>query len=241
MSRAVDLKVPKRPLDQRAADILREQILSGKFPPGHRLVEATLAEMLSVSRGTVRAALSELGHEGLVEQIAYTRWAVPELSPEDGWELYTLRSSLEGLAASLAAEKLTPEGRSALKKAFADLSEAVVDGKRGAVAVADSALHQTIIEVTGHRRLVRQYAIIAQQVQRYIASSNALLTDINDVLVQHEPIVTAILAGDAERAGRLAREHNLVEGRALVDHLSRVLEKGQMAPATRIHAAPASA
>src|SRR5262249_1893339 len=60
VSLVIDLKLPKDRLDNRAADLLREQILSGRFAPGLRLVEATLAEKLGVSRGTIRAALSQL-------------------------------------------------------------------------------------------------------------------------------------------------------------------------------------
>src|SRR5690242_2130858 len=99
------LMVDKQPLDKRAAELLRQRIVSGTFPPGYRLVEATLSEQMSLSRGTIRSALSQLAHEGLVTQKAYTRWAVSELSAGDAWELFTLRSALEALAARLAAER----------------------------------------------------------------------------------------------------------------------------------------
>ncbi len=81
--------VERRSLDRRAADVLREEILSGRFPPGYRLVETWLAQQLQVSRGTVRAALSELAHQGLVDQVAYTKWSVPDLKAQDAWELYS--------------------------------------------------------------------------------------------------------------------------------------------------------
>src|SRR5207248_1970559 len=121
MARQIDLTVARRPLDRRAADMLREQILGGGFPPGHRLVEARL--------------------------------------------------------------------------------EAAVAGqRRGAAAAADSALHKTIVALSGHRRLVEHYRIIEQQVQRYIASSNALLADPGDLVTQHAPLVGAVLAGKAVQA-----------------------------------------
>lgn len=222
MARQVDLTVARRPLDRRAADMLREQILGGAFPPGHRLVEAFLAEQLSVSRGTVRAALSELAHEGLVQQVAYTKWLVPELSAHDVWELYTLRSSLEGLAAGLAAAAARRQRMTALEEAFARLEAAVAGQRRGAAAAADSALHKTIVALSGHRRLVEHYRIIEQQVQRYIASSNALLADPGDLVTQHAPLVRAVLAGKAVQAERLARAHNVSEGRIFAAHLDRL-------------------
>jgi len=218
---AVDLKLSKRRLDRQAADVLREQILSGRFAPGLRLVEATLAEQLGVSRGTVRAALSELAHEELVSHVAYTKWMVPELSAEDAWELYTLRGSLEGLAARLAALQRSPATMASLTEAYERLVSAVATERRAAVAAADLTLHKTIVGITGHRRLIAQYKLIEQQVRRYIATSNAQIYDLHQILDEHEPIVKAIVAGDAVRAERLAREHNAPEVERFAGELAR--------------------
>src|SRR5262245_35109280 len=221
MSLVIDLKLPKDRLDNRAADLLREQILSGRFPPGLRLVEATLAEKLGVSRGTIRAALSQLAHEGLVLQVAYTKWMVPELSAADAWELYTLRGSLEGLAARLAAEHRTPESMRILSGAHDRLAKAVASGQHAPVAAADLALHKTIVAITGHRRLIGQYKLLEQQVRHYIVTSNAQIVDLHTMLDEHEPMVKAIADGDAARAERLAREHNAPEVRRFAADLAR--------------------
>src|SRR4051812_24775859 len=61
---ARSLKLDRRSLDWRAADVLREQILTGKLAPGQRVTETALAAQLEVSRGTLRAALRALAHEG---------------------------------------------------------------------------------------------------------------------------------------------------------------------------------
>jgi DNA-binding GntR family transcriptional regulator len=216
-----NLRLPKRRLDGQAADVLREQILSGRFAPGFRLVEAALADQLGVSRGTVRAALSELAHEGLVSQVAYTKWMVPELSAEDAWELYTLRGSLEGLAAKLATERRTPETMAVLRQAYERLEAAVTTERRSAVAAADLALHKTIVAITGHRRLIGQYKLIEQQVRHYIGTSNADIADQQELLSQHAPIVRAIVTGDSARAERLAHDHNAPEVRKFAEELAR--------------------
>lgn len=228
---AVNLRIPKRRLDGQAADVLREQILSGRFAPGYRLVEAVLADQLGVSRGTVRAALSELAHEGLVSQVAYTKWIVPELSAEDAWELYTLRGNLEGLAAKLATERRTPETMATLRDSYAGLEAAVASQRRSAVAAADLALHKTIVAITGHRRLIGQYKLIEQQVRHYIGTSNADVADQQELLSQHEPIVRAIVAGDAAQAERLAHDHNAPEVQKFAAALSRQCDQpGEVLP-----------
>jgi DNA-binding GntR family transcriptional regulator len=216
------LKVHRRSLDRRAADVLREEILSGRFPPGFRLVETWLAQQLHVSRGTVRAALAELAHQGLVEQVAYTKWSVPDLKAQDAWELYTLRASLEGLASFLAAEAMTPAAQASLKVSFERLSAAAKDGKVGPAVEADLALHKTIVALANHRRLSKQYEILEQQVRRYMASSNALMHDTREVGDQHRPLVEAILAGKPAEAEALAKAHNMTEGRKLFDRLKEI-------------------
>lgn len=228
---AVNLRLPKRRLDNQAADVLREQILSGRFAPGLRLVEATLADQLGVSRGTVRAALSELAHEGLVSQVAYTKWMVPELSAADAWELYSLRGSLEGLAARLATERRTAETVKTLGDAYGRLETAIAAARRPAVAAADLALHKTIVAITGHRRLIGQYKLIEQQVRHYIATSNADVVDLHELLDQHQPIVRAIVAGDAARAERLAHDHNAPEVEKFAAEMARANDqRGEILP-----------
>ncbi len=103
MAKLTSLKSEKRLLDRRAADQIRAHILEGVLPAGERLLETQLSEELEVSRGTVRSALAQLANEGLVQQVAFTRWEVSGTSTVDAWEIYTLRGALEGLGARLAA------------------------------------------------------------------------------------------------------------------------------------------
>jgi DNA-binding GntR family transcriptional regulator len=227
MQNLPSLKVHRRSLDRRAADVLREEILSGRFPPGFRLVETWLAQQLHVSRGTVRAALAELAHEGLVDQVAYTKWSVPDLKAQDAWELYTLRACLEGLASNLAADAMTAEGSTLLSDSFARLVAAANAGKVGPAVEADLAFHKTIVALAGHSRLSRQYEILEQQVRRYMTSSNALMHDTREIGDQHRPLFEAILAGESAEAEALAKAHNMTEGRKLFDRLTE-MEKSEV-------------
>jgi DNA-binding GntR family transcriptional regulator len=219
-------QLDRRSLDHRVADILRQQILSGALPPGHRLVETALAESLAISRGTLRAALRALTHEGLVAQVAYTKWMVPELSPADAWELYTLRGSLEGLAARLVTERQKPEAIAAVKHAFGRLEGAVAAESHGDVAEADAGLHKAIVMAAGHHRLQEQYRLLEQQIRRYILLTNAAIIDLHQMMPAHQPLVEAILVGDVETAARLALEHNAPEVDLAAEELA-ASEKGK--------------
>ncbi|WP_366658213.1 GntR family transcriptional regulator [Fodinicurvata sp. EGI_FJ10296] len=219
-------KISRQSLGKQAVDHLRGQILSGHLASGERLVETAIAEEVGLSRSTIRGALAELAHEGLVTQVAYTKWMVSELTAEAAWDLYTLRSALEGLAVRLAASQVTAEHIERIRKAQRNLEKAARKDDKAALAEADFALHELLIELSGNAQLMKHYRLIEQQVRLLIASSNSLIAAAADVVAQHKPIVDAICAGDEDAAEALMREHSLGEGRRLVDHIRATTSDG---------------
>ncbi|WP_138465818.1 GntR family transcriptional regulator [Poseidonocella sp. HB161398] len=213
-------KIERKPVEVQAIETLREAIVTGAIEPGERITEINLSEEMNLSRATLRSALHQLAQEGLVTLVPYTGWRVLSLGPQDVRELYTLRSALERLAAQLVAAGPGGAIRESIGAALADLSAACAGGTGDEIAEADFALHKAIIAAAGHGRLMSQYRLIEQQIRMYIRSSDALLPGGAEIYAQHVPMVEAILAGDAERAGQLAEEHNLAEGRKLTAHLA---------------------
>lgn len=211
--------IVKRSAESLAVAALRTHLISGSAAPGQRLTEAALSAKLSVSRATVRTALHRLTTEGLVHQIPYTGWEVVRLTARDAWELYTLRSSLEALAARLAATRRCDEAQASVSAALAQLERACRSAEPSVIADADFGLHTTIIRLAQHRRLLDQYQLIAQQTRLYIRSSDALISEPEVILAQHRPIAEAILAGRAAQAAKLSERHNVEEGEKLVAYL----------------------
>jgi DNA-binding GntR family transcriptional regulator len=231
------LKIPrvvKMPIEAQATDALRDAIVTGTIPAGERITEIQISQQMGLSRATVRTALHQLAKEGLLTLVPYTGWTVISLSSEDVWELYTLRSAAERLGAQLVASTITPTKIACLEAAFDALAQECQFKNATRIGEADFALHETIIRLADHRRLASQYALIEQQTRMLIVSSDVFDPEALDVKIdQHRPIVDAICAGDVEAAGRLAEQHNLVEGEKLTDCLKRLEnEKQSKAPAT---------
>ncbi|OZG75385.1 hypothetical protein BTA51_03125 [Hahella sp. CCB-MM4] len=191
--------ISKRSLEDQAADLIREAIINGELTPGMRLVEMTLAKEYGLSRGTIRIVLHQLGAEGLVTQVPYAGWSVAEMDDQDLWELYTLRATLEGLAARLAAERITQEGTAELKASYQELLELCEGDDLNAITRADLDLHKTIISLSNHKRLAQQYRMIENQFLSYIAAANRTF-DPHQVGRTHEALVAAICAGDGTQA-----------------------------------------
>jgi DNA-binding GntR family transcriptional regulator len=212
--------IRKKSAEVEAAEALRNHVVGGGVPPGGRLTEMRLSEALGLSRSTVRTALHQLANEGLVVQLPYTGWSVTSLSASDAWELYTLRGSLEALAARLLAENLDETKKDQLNRALDALIDACQRGEEVAIVDRDLGLHKLVVALSGHRRLAEQYRLIEQQIRLYIVWSDRLMPSSSDIIGTHRPIVDAIVAGDTRRAEQILRDHNENAGRVLVDFLN---------------------
>ena len=99
---------PSRALSQsEVVDAIRQRILRGDLVPGQRLVEAELCELLGASRGTVRTALMDLEHEGLVERIANRGARVRVVGVEEALQIAEVRMVVESLCVARAAERIS--------------------------------------------------------------------------------------------------------------------------------------
>jgi DNA-binding GntR family transcriptional regulator len=93
-------------LAEEAFSKLVQSITSGEFEPGQKLSEAELARRLGISRGPLREALGRL--EGrLVMRTPRLGVSVIDLDRQDLEQLFVVREALEGMAARLAAERMT--------------------------------------------------------------------------------------------------------------------------------------
>jgi len=217
------LKLLKRqPAEQLAADALREAILTGAMKPGERLTEIELSEQFGVSRGTVRIALHQLSSDGLVVLTPYTGWSVIDFGPHDLWEIYTLRGSLESVAARLATEQLDAEGAARLEKAGEELFAAAArPGNTAEIKRKDFALHRCIVELSRNGRLVNHYRMVEQQVRMFISATYR--TDSPRIVIEHHrPIVEAILRRKPKLAARLCEHHCTSEGELVLKKMSEM-------------------
>ena len=114
-----------KPLRDVVFENLREAILEGKLKPGQRLMEVQLAEQLGVSRTPIREAIRKLELEGLVVMLPRKGAYVANMSFKDLIDVLEIRASLEGLAASLAAERRRDEDIEELEKLAKEFEQCV--------------------------------------------------------------------------------------------------------------------
>src|SRR5690554_4412609 len=112
----------RRTMRQKKSHELRDEIehdiLTGRYRPGERLDEQTLARRFQVSRTPIREALLQLQSSGLVQFHANRGAFVAELTAADVLEMYELRTELEGICGRLAAHRGSPDTMVVLGRAL---------------------------------------------------------------------------------------------------------------------------
>src|SRR6185436_6452712 len=96
-------------LSDQVYEQLRSSIISAERNPGEKLVELEIAAQMGTSQGPVREALQRLERDGLVERQARSATYVSSISMDEMYELFSVRSVIEGYAIQRAAQKITPE------------------------------------------------------------------------------------------------------------------------------------
>ena len=184
---------------------LRQQLLLGTWSPGARLREAELAATFGVSRTPVREAVRRLLQEGLLETRPTQGVRVREPDLHEALDAYTVRETLEGMAARLAAERADGTQRRSLMTLLAKV-EASATRDQAAQVEADLAFHRRVAELSANPSLIRALETLAGHVtplKVHTRDHNAA----DATRRQHRAVADAIEQGDGTAAEAAMRAH----------------------------------
>lgn len=208
MARLEPIKVENlRPLRDLVFEALREAIVNGTLAPGERLMEVQLAEELGVSRTPVREAIRRLELEGYVVMVPRKGAYVASMSAKDVADVFEIRAALEGLAAELAAERITEEELEELERRLHFVALRVEQGDLERLVEADTEFHDLLYRASRNQRLVQILGNLREQIQRFRTASLATPGRMQETLEEHKRIVEAVAGRNAALARRLAEEH----------------------------------
>jgi DNA-binding GntR family transcriptional regulator len=192
---------------EQAREVLRDAIMRGEYLPGERLVEAQLCERLGVSRFNVRAALQDLGAEGLVEVQRNKGAQVRKVSLDEAIEITEVRMVLEGLVAARAAERITAAQAKELKQIGSQMRAAVKAGEFRNYSELNQRLHSLVRLIAGHHRADALIETLRGPLVRHQYMVSLLPGRPAISLPQHERIIAAICARDRDGAEAAMRDH----------------------------------
>ncbi|WP_301174146.1 GntR family transcriptional regulator [Actinomadura geliboluensis] len=186
---------------------IREAILSGRFVPNQRLIEADLSEEFAASRAGVRAALAELAGEGLIERVQNRGARVRAVSLAEAVEISEVRMVVEGLCAAKAAARATAADTAELREIGEEMRAAVASGDVLGYSRLNELLHRRIREISGQRTAAGVLERLRAQNVRHQFRLAVHPGRPQTSLPQHLDIIEAIAAGDPDAAERAARAH----------------------------------
>lgn len=192
----------------RVAEILREDILHGRRPPGSRLVERDIAAELQVSRLPVREAIRDLVSDGIVVATPRTWAVVRTFSAQDLQDFAQVREAMETLSFELATQRAGESGLRLLESIVDEEETAAAAGDVAAARRASTEFHVTAVQLAHNAMLTELAASLVTRLRWLFGPHD----DLSGMAAAHREILTAMQAGDVVAIRRLIPAH-LAEGR----------------------------
>ena len=221
----------------RLADHVVEKLLAlvqeRGLQPGQKLpAERQLAEVLGVSRTSVREAIQKLVSQGVlsarrgdgtyVQSRPTAHWLQEAMQPLAGlmdadphyrYDVLETRHALETSTAWLAAQRATAQDKAHIQRCFEVMLQHQQSGHAELAARADAQFHLAIAEASHNLVLVQVmqslFTVVLSTVERNRHDMFRLSAPVTlqALTAQHQALMQAILEGDPQRARECIGEH----------------------------------
>jgi DNA-binding GntR family transcriptional regulator len=195
------------PLADRVYRAILDAICDGELASGQRIIQDEIAAQLDVSRQPVLQALRLLKSQGFVRDSGRRGLIVSSLDPTFIVHLYEVRSALDGAACRAAAARGRADARLWGPKLIAEGRAAVRSGSIAEMIAADMRFHLFLHELSGNPLIAETAALHWQHIRRVMGGYLRRYRARQAIWDEHAAILDAVVRGDSEAAGRLARRH----------------------------------
>lgn len=186
---------------------LRNEIVSGRFHPNERLVEADLARLLGAGRSAIRAALVRLDQEGLVALEPNRGARVRLVSDREALEIEEVRVILEQMIIRHAAVRVTAADLRDLRRSVGQMRERLREGNPLGYSELNAEFHQRIWTIADHGTASRLLVNLKSQSIRFQFRTILRPGRTEQSLHEHEQIVEALASRNADASEAAMRQH----------------------------------
>jgi DNA-binding GntR family transcriptional regulator len=197
-----ELPVLRRVVRSSTVDLIAEQlrnaIYSGSLEPGQSINEVRTAELLVVSRPSLREALQRLISEGVMTHAPGRGVHVRRMRVADIDDVYAVREAIESQAVKLVIR----QGRSTSRigTALRELEHAIEDNVARTIGDADLNFHHSIVACSGSARLT-DLMKVSMVHTRLLSLSDKRGYEVRcDLIDSHRKLAEAVAAGDEPRS-----------------------------------------
>lgn len=194
------------PAREKVYVLVRDAILRGDYPGGRFIEEEAVCRLAGVSRTPVREAFHRLASERFLDLLPRRGARVRPVTGRDLVEVFETRRLIEGFAidriCALGAVDVEPVARRA------EALRSRAGGDMNVCVELDILLHREIVLAAGNTILVEAYdGLRARQHRVALAILSVVSGRMPKMLEEHDRLVAALRAGDAEAARAVLAEH----------------------------------
>ena len=194
-------------LTDQVASRLRTLLIEGRIAPGAKLNERVLAEQLRVSRTPLREAIKLLALEGLVDLLPNRGAVAVKLGEADIVNAFEVLAGLEALSGQFAAQRISDAELDELRALHYEMLAAYARRDLSNYYRLNAAIHAGINAAAKNPVLAVTYARLNARVQALRFRTNQNEAKWKRAVAQHEQMIDALDARDAERMGRVMVAH----------------------------------
>lgn len=187
---------------------LREEILSGVFPPGTRIIIQDIAKRYNVSEMPVREALQRLQGEGLIELLPHKGSRVKVVDPAFMENIYDIRGVIEGLLACSCVENISLSALNQLEAINGKIVDAVRESRPLEVVSLNVEFHETIYQFNTNPeayKIYKKYSSLLRALRKQYPVSAQRMKAMAE---EHTKIIEALKTMDKGALEKLMREHS---------------------------------
>ena len=203
-------------LRERILETIRDAITSGKLKPGEKVAEPELAERMGISRTPIREAFRQLESEGYLTVIPRKGAVVISFSERDIEEFYAIKSILEGYAARLACLKLSNREIDRLTAINDKLRQLADEGDVKQFFRIHNDFHELFIRAADNGKLRELISDLLRKFHRLRIASLSLPGRMHVSVQEHDKIIEAFRAREADLAEQLVRKNAEYGGKVLM-------------------------
>jgi len=186
---------------------MENQILTGRFRPGQRLVEAELTTFFNSSRYWVRDALKLLSEKGLVEIIPYKGAMVKALNAKEIEDTFNIRVTLERMAIHQALPNIKAADLKKLEKSEEQFEKAYRDNNIQKMLTSNAEFHDCIFACANNPTLYQLIVDLRTRLHiiRFSAWSSPGILE--KIIQEHQLYIKALREKDRNTLDELCKIH----------------------------------
>jgi len=199
--------IEKKPLHEEIAIKLREMIMKGELKEGDKINENELCTSMGISKTPLREALRVLSVEKLIKLVPNRGSYVSKPTFKEIKEMFDVMSVLEGVCARTAAEKMTDNDFSSLKKFHKKLEEKFEQRNLKEYLHYNNLYHTFLQELAGNRTLNQIVSSLRQRILLYRFRSLYSPERFEQSIREHRELLEFFRKRNPEKAETLMRNH----------------------------------